>query len=246
MNPILNLKKSFIISAALHTIFFICSTLLISGSKLPGDRNGEQALAVALLIRHFSPPGKMLQPKSKTKTSRKKININDKQALLKNSDEKTKKVQLAKNNILKKDFFNKAIKRNSGKKSIKTATLTISKTKVDSKEETDSYGLFLSTKPEMQNSPGKAEFSGADFTSIIKAKIDAAKRYPKLAVRRGLEGSAIIKFRVRRDGEVDEINLVKSSGFGILDRASMKAVKRAAPFPYFGVWLKVAVSFKLT
>ena len=94
--------------------------------------------------------------------------------------------------------------------------------------------------------PDSHQTLGSDFIHIILAKIEAAKIYPRSAIRRGLEGAATVKFRIRPDGQVDEVNLVRSSGFDVLDRASIRAIKKAAPFPYVDFWLKVAVNFKLT
>ena len=95
-------------------------------------------------------------------------------------------------------------------------------------------------------SAGRGTTVDPSLVGIILARIESAKVYPKAAVRRRLEGTATVKFRIAPDGTVEEIHIVESSGFSILDRASVKTVKRAAPLPYIDSWLKVAVSFRLT
>ena len=84
------------------------------------------------------------------------------------------------------------------------------------------------------------------FLSIIRNKIEQAKRYPLAAKEKGLEGTSSIRFRLRENGEVERIEIEKSSGKGILDRESIKTVKRAAPFPYIGGWIVVPLTYELT
>lgn len=50
-------------------------------------------------------------------------------------------------------------------------------------------------------------------------------RYPRMARRRGCEGTVLIKVLVTREGKVKEANVGQSSGYGVLDRSALKAVK---------------------
>jgi protein TonB len=64
--------------------------------------------------------------------------------------------------------------------------------------------------------------------------IDRAKRYPKIAQQRRIEGMAIVSFRLSSDGKVIAgPGLVKSSGYGLIDRATLRAVTRGAPYPKY-------------
>lgn len=49
--------------------------------------------------------------------------------------------------------------------------------------------------------------------------------YPSLARRRGYEGSVVLEFEIRPDGSCGEIRVIQSSGHGILDEASVSAVR---------------------
>ncbi len=80
---------------------------------------------------------------------------------------------------------------------------------------------------------------------LILARIEAAKYYPVRARKMGIEGTAVVRFRLRPDGGVEEVEIVRTSGHRVLDLASMRAITRAAPLPYAKGWLRVAVSFKL-
>jgi protein TonB len=80
--------------------------------------------------------------------------------------------------------------------------------------------------------------------SIIR-KIEAAKHYPRMARKMGIEGKAVVRFKMRSEGQVEAVELVDSSGSEILDNASVETVRAAAPFPYKEGWLKVGIVFKI-
>jgi len=54
-----------------------------------------------------------------------------------------------------------------------------------------------------------------------------------------------LRFRVRPQGEVDRVEIVRSSGYEILDTASVRTVYRAAPMPYVSGWIEVPISYVL-
>ncbi len=55
--------------------------------------------------------------------------------------------------------------------------------------------------------------------------------YPPMAKRLRLEGSLIIKFKIRKDGSVDEnsIQIVISSGYNVLDDGAIRIIKEYVP-----------------
>ncbi len=79
----------------------------------------------------------------------------------------------------------------------------------------------------------------------IIRKIEAAKRYPKVARRMGIEGKAVVRFKLKTQGQVEAVEIVESSGSEILDQASLQTVRDAAPLPYKEGWLKVGIVFKI-
>jgi len=50
-------------------------------------------------------------------------------------------------------------------------------------------------------------------------------RYPRIAEKRGMEGLVMVNVRVGRDGQPLEVLIHTSSGYGVLDRAALKAVR---------------------
>ncbi|APG28831.1 hypothetical protein A7E78_13930 [Syntrophotalea acetylenivorans] len=72
------------------------------------------------------------------------------------------------------------------------------------------------------------------YRNRVRMHIDRAKRYPKIAQQRRIEGMAVVSFRLSSAGKVIAgPDLVKGSGYGLIDRASLRAVTRGAPYPKY-------------
>jgi protein TonB len=79
------------------------------------------------------------------------------------------------------------------------------------------------------------------YLAAVRMRVDAAKRYPRIAEQQRHQGRALVIFKV-----------VRSSGYRHLDRAALRAVRRGAPYPKFPgksedlpTALQVEVSFVL-
>jgi TonB family protein len=81
--------------------------------------------------------------------------------------------------------------------------------------------------------------------AVIVSSIERVKSYPRLARERGIQGVVHLRFRVRPQGEVDRVEVVRSSGYEILDTASVRTVYRAAPMPYVSGWIEVPIAYVL-
>ena len=83
---------------------------------------------------------------------------------------------------------------------------------------------------------------------IISKLVREHIEYPYLARRMGWEGEVLLFFRLTPTGEVEEIKVLKSSGFEVLDKSAVNAVKRASkhfPRPKQIVLIKLPIQFKL-
>ncbi len=69
------------------------------------------------------------------------------------------------------------------------------------------------------------------YLSIVKTRISRAKKYPRSARKEGVVGTAIVRFVIKLNGKVEDIQLIKSSGDERLDEEAMKMLKKASPFP---------------
>lgn len=85
--------------------------------------------------------------------------------------------------------------------------------------------------------------SALERLAEIRRRIQAAVVYPPLARHHRLEGQALVRFEIQRDGTPREIEIHASSGAPALDRAASKAVRRAAPLPWVYGRLEVPVRF---
>jgi protein TonB len=84
--------------------------------------------------------------------------------------------------------------------------------------------------------------------SIISKLVREHLEYPYLARRMGWEGEVLLFFRLTPTGEVEELKVLKSSGFEVLDKSAVNAVKRASkhfPRPKQIVLIKLPIQFKL-
>ena len=63
--------------------------------------------------------------------------------------------------------------------------------------------------------------------------------YPEEARRRGLHGDLLLTVGLNRDGSINSINVIQSSGQPLLDAAAERIVRLAAPFPSLPAEAKV-------
>ncbi len=82
-------------------------------------------------------------------------------------------------------------------------------------------------------------------------RLSALPPYPALARKRAMEGTVMLQVLVNKDGRVDDLEIETSSGFRLLDRAALTAVKKWRFEPgrqgekTIPMWVRVPVTFKL-
>lgn len=75
-----------------------------------------------------------------------------------------------------------------------------------------------------------------DLTDAYQARLQTAlsrianRYYPRSAYRMHKQGTVIIRFRLKHDGLIDSIRLLKSSGNKALDKAALNAPKRLGKY----------------
>ncbi|NHO31358.1 energy transducer TonB [Acetobacter fallax] len=69
------------------------------------------------------------------------------------------------------------------------------------------------------------------WQSALLARLERYKRYPAQAQREHQEGTAMLHFRMDRQGHVLAANIVHGSGRALLDEETMALVRRAEPLP---------------
>ena len=74
------------------------------------------------------------------------------------------------------------------------------------------------------------ELKYVSYLSKIKSKIEPKWNYPEKARSIGLQGKLALCFSIVRDGHLDRLELLNSSGHPLLDKEALKAVRGAAPY----------------
>ena len=74
-----------------------------------------------------------------------------------------------------------------------------------------------------------AEPQNTDYFSLLQARIESRKYYPRSARKQGIEGSVDVSFRLFKDGEVRDITT--TGAHRLLNNAASQAIKKSLPFP---------------
>jgi len=78
-----------------------------------------------------------------------------------------------------------------------------------------------------------------EYAGAIKMKIANNWDYPAEARLALMEGEVMALFCLVRDGGMTQVRIEKSSGYDILDKEALRAIKASVPFPSFPESVKV-------
>ena len=91
-----------------------------------------------------------------------------------------------------------------------------------------------------------SELRYTSYFEGLKAKIYHEWEYPDAAAKEGLAGRLFVNFVILKDGTLEDVTLIRSSGYPMLDNAAISAIRLAAPFyPFhksFGSLEKITVN----
>jgi protein TonB len=98
---------------------------------------------------------------------------------------------------------------------------------------------------------GDGQGPGDDYLNRVRRWIAKYKKYPQEAFKRKQEGSVMVAFTIARDGTVLVAEIEKSSGFPLIDQATLDMLRRASPVPpvpshYTGERLTVAIPVRFS
>jgi len=74
------------------------------------------------------------------------------------------------------------------------------------------------------------EFKFMSYNRWLKYKVESVLRYPELAAISRLQGTLYIQFDIMKDGSLGDLELIKSSGYKILDDEALRSIRATAPF----------------
>ena len=90
-----------------------------------------------------------------------------------------------------------------------------------------------SAVPAAPSAADAARVSNAKVTwqAILEAHLRKFRKYPRSALRRNIEGTVLIRFRMDRDGKVLSYSVERTSDHAVLDEAALAMIERANPLP---------------
>ena len=74
------------------------------------------------------------------------------------------------------------------------------------------------------------EFKFISYNRWLKIKVESVLKYPELAALSGYQGTLFIRFDIMKDGSLGELEILKSSGYKILDDEALRSIRASAPF----------------
>lgn len=78
---------------------------------------------------------------------------------------------------------------------------------------------------------GKGPGDLSSYLGAARSRIEKVKKYPGEALRQKWEGRVILSFQINWQGEVNDIKLIQSSGYRVLDEEGKATLRRASPLP---------------
>ncbi len=77
------------------------------------------------------------------------------------------------------------------------------------------------------------EFRYLSYFAKLKSQIESVWHYPQESRYRGEEGQLFLVFTIKRNGDLENIELLNSSGYARLDDEAIRAIRSASPYSPF-------------
>jgi len=91
------------------------------------------------------------------------------------------------------------------------------------------------------------------FFDFVKKRIESKKKYPMSAINAGIEGRSGVKMILLKNGQLEKVEIIDSSGNDTLDNAALKSIRDAVPFPMIPegigqdkIEMSIYIVFKIT
>ncbi|MCK9419184.1 MAG: energy transducer TonB [Nitrospirae bacterium] len=74
------------------------------------------------------------------------------------------------------------------------------------------------------------EFKFMSYNRWLKVKVESVLQYPELAAISGYQGTLYLLFDIMKDGSLGRLEILKSSGYKILDDEALRSIRDSAPY----------------
>ena len=233
----MTLNKTIVVSMIFHLCFFSAALLILGGG---GKLHETEVHFISLAadepkaVKAASVPEKVAVVKKAVKAPV-ALNVEPETAI---ADVAIEKVEEIKEDVIPEEVVHAAVE------TVKEESAA---------EAVDHIEEIVAAEAADQPSGGNPDLKiAAHGAGMLPGKIDRicmaierVKTYPVIARKRGMEGTVHVSFNVMEDGHPHRIKILKSSGFSILDKATVRVVKKAAPFPLVASTIVLPVSYRL-
>ena len=108
--------------------------------------------------------------------------------------------------------------------------------------ELDDENRFDAAQPRVRRLTAASAKQSADAAYLLdwRKRLEAVgnQYYPQASIRYGLYGELRMLVVIRNDGSLEDIQILSSSGYAVLDEAAIKIVRMAAPYAPFPAELR--------
>ncbi|WP_141266103.1 energy transducer TonB [Thermodesulfovibrio sp. Kuro-1] len=221
------MKKALIYSFIFHILLFIFILLLQDYFK-----SQQPSEPVSVIIVPLSPQVPKIPPSAKAtppKTLEKLPPIRESKqpkylsAIPKGNQgqkEEKQKETASTGNLKTEKHFTELTPKQSPNIFDKDVIARLSRKSKEKQELETSRGLSFSAK----------EFNDWGYLERLKEKIERVWQYPPQAAQRGIYGDLYLRFTIDKKGKLVSVELLRTSGYRMLDDAAIKALKDAEPF----------------
>ena len=254
-------KLYILISIITHLLIFIFSPEFINKERLKGEKiapieiiNNESFSSSKGNTNKNSPENiqKKIQDikenviKKNSKVAPKKdLKLNNKNEILKGDfeikkeeiREKDKKTEVKKD-LIKEKKIDKPLKKEEDKKSL------IKKKNIDNSKNSNAQTKGFS------NTDNKKDLEKGSIKGKGNLKITClncvSPKYPRKALRKGLEGKPTVKVWILKSGDVEKAEIIISSGINSIDNAALEAAEKSKFYPIeFDSFMNIQYDLKL-
>lgn len=98
----------------------------------------------------------------------------------------------------------------------------------------DAFSMMVTGDGKLIAKPGRVFTDGGDYRGISLPYLLSSPRpivYPRWAIRQGWQGKLLLAIEIRTDGSVGRYNVLRSTGYRILDEEATRAVRSWKFYP---------------
>lgn len=127
---------------------------------------------------------------------------------------------------------------------VKKTTKTVAKKQVQPEQEKKVIAKEK-TKDDEAEKKRQRNKAIANVKSDLIKKFDTNFIYPKLAKRRNWQGKVILSLHISPVGKIENIHLITSSGYDVLDNAAMTSLRKVGKLHDISLWFSNSINLHL-